>query len=69
MQERRRRADDTVTIHSVGVRYEDRAAATLAVGDTISLRDLLLALVSSEGDAAVAVGTYIGERVYTRLAD
>jgi serine-type D-Ala-D-Ala carboxypeptidase (penicillin-binding protein 5/6) len=58
--------DDTVTIRSdVGI--EDRAAATLAVGDTISLRDLLnMALVDSAGDAAVAVGTYIGERVYLR---
>ena len=58
--------DDTVTIRSdVGI--EDRAAATLAAGDTISLRDLLnMALVSSKGDAAVAVGTYIGDRVYLR---
>ena len=58
--------DDTVTIRSdVGI--EDRAAATLAAGDTISLRDLLnMALVASAGDAAVAVGTYIGERVYLR---
>ncbi len=57
---------DTVTIRS-DVGDEDRDVATLAAGDTISLRDLLnMALVASDGDAATAVGTYIGERVYTR---
>jgi serine-type D-Ala-D-Ala carboxypeptidase (penicillin-binding protein 5/6) len=51
---------DTVTIQS-NVDVEGGGSAGLAPGDTISLRDLLyMMLVSSENDAAHAVGTYVG---------
>ncbi len=50
---------DTVTIQA-DVAVEGGGAIGLAPGDKISLRDLLyLALVSSENDAATAIGTYI----------
>jgi D-alanyl-D-alanine carboxypeptidase (penicillin-binding protein 5/6) len=52
--------NDTVTIKAdVGV--EGGGQIGLRLFDTISLRDLLhMALVSSENDAATAVGTYVG---------
>jgi len=58
--------DDTVTIRS-NVGDEGGGSVGLAGGDTISLRDLMyMALVESHNDAATAVGTFIGERVYAR---
>jgi serine-type D-Ala-D-Ala carboxypeptidase (penicillin-binding protein 5/6) len=52
--------NDIVTIRAdVGV--EGGGQIGLKVGDTVSLRDLLhMALMSSENDAATAVGTYVG---------
>ena len=52
--------DDVVTIRG-DVGLEGGGEIGLRLDDTISLRDLLhMALLSSENDAAVAVGTYIG---------
>ena len=52
--------NDIVTIQA-DVSVEGGGQICLKVGDTVSLRDLLhMALMSSENDAAVAVGTYVG---------
>ena len=53
---------DIVTIQS-DVNIEGGGAIGLAPGDTISLYDLLnIAMLESKGDAASAVGTYIGSQ-------
>jgi serine-type D-Ala-D-Ala carboxypeptidase (penicillin-binding protein 5/6) len=58
--------DDIVTIPS-DVNIEGGGSAGLVRGDTISLRDLLyMTLIPSKNDAASAVGTYLGTRVYAQ---
>ncbi|MDA0158779.1 serine hydrolase [Solirubrobacter ginsenosidimutans] len=53
---------DTVTIQS-DVSIEGGKSIGLAPGDTISLQDLLnITLIDSDGDAASAVGTYVGSQ-------
>ena len=53
---------DIVTIQN-DVSIEGGQSIGLAPGDTISLQDLLnIALIESDGDAASAVGTYVGSQ-------